>query len=108
MLVRCIKTTEKSVPLVLPRDIQLPLGEANYCSSGEHFTIDAAVDGYSLSCKKVYPVYGLLTANGRLRYLMADDDNIPGFFALAWVRTTVSAFSKDPVERAKSRGYHLK
>ena len=30
------------------------------------------------------------------------------FAAVAWVHTIVSAFSKDPVERAKSRGYHLK
>lgn len=30
------------------------------------------------------------------------------FAAAAWVRTIVSAFSKDPVERAESRGYQLK
>ena len=30
------------------------------------------------------------------------------FAAVAWVRTAVSAFSKDPVERAKSRRYQLK
>lgn len=80
MLVKCIKTTAKAVPLVLPPDIQSPLGEANYCSSDEYFTIDSAVDGYSLSCGKVYRVYGLLTVNGELRYLIVDEDNIPGFF----------------------------
>ena len=30
------------------------------------------------------------------------------FAAVAWVRAAVSAFSKDPVERAKSRRYQLK
>ena len=80
MLVKCTKATENAAPLVLPQDIRLPLGETNYCSSSEHFTIDSVVEGYSLSREKVYPVYGLLTANDRLRYLIVDDENIPGFF----------------------------
>ena len=80
MLVKCTKATENAAPLVLPLVIRLPLGETNYCSSSEHFTVDSIVEGYSLSREKVYPVYGLLIANGRLRYLIADDENIPGFF----------------------------
>lgn len=80
MLVKCTKATENAAPLVLPQDIRLPLGATNYCSSSEHFTVDSIVEGYSLSREKVYPVYGLLIANGRLRYLIADDENIPGFF----------------------------
>ena len=69
-----------AVPLVLSQDIRLQLGETNYCSSSEHLTVDSVVEGYSLSREKVYPVYGLLTANDRLRYLIVDDENIPGFF----------------------------
>ena len=74
------KTTENAAPLVLPQDIRLQLGETNYCSSSEHLTVDSVVEGYRLSREKVYQVYGLLTANDRLRYLIVDDENIPGFF----------------------------
>ena len=80
MLVKCVQTQGEFVPLVLPVDINLPLGDNNFCSSNEWFTINSKTSGFNLSYERCYRVYGFLIVNGKLRYLISDNNNIPGFF----------------------------
>ena len=41
---------------------------------------DSHVSGYKITLGKKYTVYGILFFKNEIRYLICDDDNVPGFF----------------------------
>ena len=85
-----------------------------YDESGKPFALNYSTNGGSGFTTYCYvlnlqgDVVKLVTESGAVAASTGGKVMPYAFAAVAWVRTTVSAFSKDPVERAKSRGYHLK
>lgn len=80
MIVKCKKNTNYSNPLVIPNNILKMLDEANYVSSTEWYTINSRESGYALKIGCDYVVYGILIYKNEIRYLIINEDNIPGFF----------------------------
>lgn len=80
MIINCIKNTENSSPIVLPYDLSHELSDMNFISSREWYSIDSRVSGYKITLGKKYTVYGILFFKNEIRYLICDDDNVPGFF----------------------------
>ena len=75
----CKKNIGKYPSLVLPEDSQNLLGNDNYISSNDWYTINADVSGYCLTIEKTYLIYGVLRYDNQIRYLVADDQGIPCF-----------------------------
>ena len=67
-------------PLVIPKNVTKPLDEKNYVASNEYYTIDSTWSGYSLKMENEYAVYGVLIYKNQIRYLIFDDNGIPGFY----------------------------
>lgn len=65
---------------MLPKDLSEKINDENFVSSSEFFTIDSDMSGYSISIGRKYTVMGLIFFHDELRYLISDDNNIPGFF----------------------------
>lgn len=80
MIINCIKNTENGSPIVLPYDLSHELSDMNFISSREWYSIDSHVSGYKITLGKKYTVYGILFFKNEIRYLICDDDNVPGFF----------------------------
>lgn len=82
MKVRCLRNCGKYGPLVLPYVYGESMSDLNFISSHEWYSIDSEpeLSGYSLTISSEYTVYGMLFYKNELRYLIADDDNMPGFF----------------------------
>ena len=77
MILKCIMTQCNYPILVLP---QTRNGYEDYVSSSESFTIDSETFGYKLTENNFYKVYGILFYKEQIRFLIMDDDNMPGFF----------------------------
>lgn len=80
MIVICKENQSRCAPLVLPRDINEEISDENFVVSSEWYTIDSIISGYSVTVSQEYRVYGVLCFNGEVRYLIFDDNNMPGFF----------------------------
>ena len=80
MIINCVKNTENSSPIVLPYDLSHELSDMNFISSREWYSIDSNVSGYKITLGKKYTVYGILFFKNEIRYLICNDDNVPGFF----------------------------
>ena len=80
MIINCVKNTENSSPIVLPYDLSHELSDMNFISSQEWYSIDSHVSGYKITLGKKYTVYGILFFKNEIRYLICNDDNVPGFF----------------------------
>lgn len=80
MIVQCLKTQSSCDPLVIPRNLQNVISETNYVMSTEWYTVTNKISGYRISQGKKYTVYAVVAFNEQIRYLIFDDDNIPGFF----------------------------
>ena len=80
MKIKCLRSYGRYEPLVLPYVYGKSISDLNFIVSHEWHTIDSEVSGYSLSVSIEYTVYGLLFYRNELRYLIIDNNNIPGFF----------------------------
>lgn len=80
MTIKCIINKSNHNPIVLPKDLSEKINDENFVSSSEFFTIDSDMSGYSISIGRKYTVMGLIFFHDELRYLISDDNNIPGFF----------------------------
>lgn len=80
MVIKCKKKTNNCDPLVLPRDPSKIMCESNFVCSCEWYTIDSDLSGYNITIGKKYTVNGCLIFSNQIRYLISDDNNIPGFF----------------------------
>ena len=79
MIVKCVANQGVFNPIVLPKDPLLPIGNVNCVISSEYCTIDAHKLGYSITVERDYCVYGMFTYRHELRYLIIDDNGLPGF-----------------------------
>lgn len=80
MKIKCLRTCGKYEPLILPYVYGKSISDQNFIVSHEWYTIDSEVSGYSLTTSFEYIVYGMLFYRNELRYLIANNNNIPGFF----------------------------
>ena len=80
MILKCITNKGSYPPLVVPYDINKDFEGENFVVSKDWYTIDATIVGYTLTQGREYQVYGILISNDDIRYLVADDNNIPCFF----------------------------
>lgn len=80
MIVSCKKDSCDYPVLVLPKSIENVLDEGNFISSSEWHTLNAEEVGFSISIGTEYYVYGLLQHHDQIRFLLMDDNNMPGFF----------------------------
>ena len=101
MVVICKKNMCECEPLVLPQDCLNDITEDNYLVAPEWYTIDDKLSGYRLTPEKIYIVYGLLFFKNQNRYLLMDDNHIPGFFPSELFRINDTKFLSD----WKSREY---
>ncbi len=81
MVIRCMANRGGNSPIVLPENENLPLSNFNYIVSTEGVTIDSQISEYKLTIDKEYEVYGMLIYRSDLKFLIADDDNVPCFFS---------------------------
>ena len=79
MTLKCMINRGSYPPLVVPYDINKDFEGENFVVSKDWYTIDATISGYALTPKREYQVYGVLISDD-VRYLVADDNNIPCFF----------------------------
>lgn len=56
------------------------LNDSNFIASAEWHTINSKEVGFSISIEKEYYVYGILQYQNQIRFLLMDDNNMPGFF----------------------------
>ena len=61
-------------------DLANVLNDSNFIASAEWHTINSKEVGFSISVEKEYYVYGLLQYHNQSRFLLMDDNNMPGFF----------------------------
>lgn len=80
MIVQCINNIGNSPPLVLPKRLAYDIGNENFVSSSEWFTINAELSGYCITKGNGYKVYGVLKYIDQIRFLIIDNERIPGFF----------------------------
>jgi hypothetical protein len=80
MTIKCIVNKSNHDPIILPQNLSEQISDMNFVSSSEFFTVDSGMSGYRISLGKKYTVMGLIIFNNELRYLISDDNNIPGFF----------------------------
>lgn len=80
MIIECNENQCICDPLIIPRDPHASLSETNYVSSTEWYTIDAQLSGYCITKSKEYTVYGILVIKNQVRFLISDDNGVPGFF----------------------------
>lgn len=80
MVAICVYNQLDSSLLILPNDLQVPIGDNNFVASAVGYTIDSNLQGYCITKGKEYTVYSLLVYKNQFRFLIADDDGIPGFF----------------------------
>lgn len=80
MIVKCIKNQCDHPLLVLPSKLGVEIDSNNAIVSSEWFTIDTTISGYRITEGNDYTVYGMLFYTNQIRYLIADDNNMPGFF----------------------------
>ena len=80
MKVKALKNRGEFSPLVIKTDPEKPLTESNYVSSSEWFSTDGNTVGYSLTVGREYTVYAIITVEGKDRFLIIDDDGLPGYF----------------------------
>ena len=80
MTVLCKKIFDDSDPLVMPKDMSQRIDDINFVASSEWNTISNTISGYCLTEGLEYFVFGILLFSKQIRYLVFDDNNIPGFF----------------------------
>ena len=67
-------------PLVIPIHSSSSITLNEYVSNREGYTIEKDISGYCISENAQYEVYGVLIFSEQIRYLIQDDNGIPGFF----------------------------
>ena len=88
MIVKCNINKCSYPPLVLP---YLSTEEADIDDvvvSKDCYTIDSKIDGYCITKGRDYIVYGILFYKDQIRYLICNDNNMPGFFPSILFRIT--------------------
>lgn len=80
MVIICRENQGAYDPLIIPRNPANNLTESNFLVSSEWYTIDACQSGYNITATNEYVVYGILAFKNQVRFLIADDNNEPGFF----------------------------
>lgn len=79
MTVTCIRDQGDFPILVIPHDPLRSLSEENYITSKGGATIGGNMLQYQLTVGREYTVFSVLFFEQLVRYLVADDDNMPCF-----------------------------
>ena len=79
MLVVCKTNISQCDPLVLPHNPQYAMSESNYVVASGWYSVDGNFSGYCLTVGAEYQIYGILLYGDQKRYLVVDDDSMPGF-----------------------------
>lgn len=80
MIIKCISNKSNKGALILPiKNIDQSQDDA-YAISSEWHTLNSEVSGYNISIDSKYFVAGIINWNNEVRYLISDDNGIPGFF----------------------------
>ena len=80
MLVICTANKGNNNPLILPINSEHQIDETNFVTSCEWYTLNSEISGYNITVGKKYTVIGIIMFKNEIRYLISDDNNIPGFF----------------------------
>lgn len=68
MVAICVYNQLDSSPLILPNDLQVPIGDNNFVASAVGYTIDSNLQGYCITKGKMYLT--LLNAKIHLRKVL--------------------------------------
>ena len=88
MIVKCNVNKCSYPPLVLPYLLTDELDHETIVTSRAGYTINRDFSGYCITEGRDYIVYGILFYKDQIRYLIADDENMPGFFPSILFRIT--------------------